>query len=357
MTTSSHQPLKPRFPALGPLLAISLVVALVVALVVGPGGVEVGRALSLLAGRLRSLVTATPPALSEADAIADAIVWSLRLPRALLAALVGATLGVAGALTQGLFRNPMAEPGVLGVSSGAAVASVLGFSLGLDALGVWVTPALAAAGAVAVLLALLALAGTRHGVATLLLAGIALSALCSALTTMMLALASERWDLGLKVVRWLMGSFEGRSWDHLAGALGPALLGLGAGAYLRRDLDTLQLGADTARSLGVRLERFQLLTILSTALLVGTATAVAGVIGFVGLIVPHVVRMLAGPGYRRLVPLSALLGGTLVVIVDTGSRAVGDFSFPPGVITSLLGAPFFLWILRRHARRVGHERG
>ncbi|MCA8955626.1 MAG: iron ABC transporter permease [Planctomycetes bacterium] len=200
-------------------------------------------------------------------------------------------------------------------------------------------------------LSLVVYAAASHA---LLLAGVALAALCSALTTLMLALASERWDLGLKVVRWLMGSFEGRSWDHLAGALAPAALGLLAGAWLRRDLDTLQLGADTARSLGVRLERVQLLTILSAAILVGTSTAVAGVIGFVGLIVPHVVRMLAGPGHRRLLPLSGLLGASLVVLVDTGSRAFGDRSLPPGVITSLLGAPFFLWILRRHGRRLDH---
>lgn len=342
---ASHHAARARHPALGTLLALSLLAALALAVVVGPGGVAPRDALQLIA---RRLVGAGPP--TDPDvALVDAIVWSLRLPRALLAALVGAALGVAGGLTQGLFRNPMAEPGVIGVSAGAAAAAILGFTLGLDGYGLWVTPALAAAGALGVMALLLALVDIRAGTTTLLLAGIAIAAMCSSLSTLLLALVAERWDLGLKVVRWLMGSFEGRSWEHLAGGVAPITLGLVFALWLGRDLDTMQLGDDTARSLGVRTGRFRQLVILCTAVLVGAATAVCGVIGFVGLVVPHIVRLLVGPGHRRLLPLSALLGASLVVLVDTAARAVTRFSLPPGVVTSLLGAPFFLWLLRRRS--------
>ncbi len=320
-------------------LAAGLASALLaLALVVGPGELSTGDVLSII-GRHLGLVDGQSPA------IADALVWELRLPRALLALLVGAALGSAGALTQGIFRNPLAEPGILGISSGAALFAVLGFAFGLDAFGPWATAGLAAAGATAVLLLLLAFIGARIDIATLLLSGVALAALASAMTTLILALATQRWDLGIRVLRWMMGSFEARSWSHLTIAAPLVGAGLGISMWIRRDLDVLFLGADTARSLGVDLRRLHLLAIAATGLLVGSATALTGIIGFVGLIVPHLARRLSGPGHRDLVPLSAALGGGLLLLVDTGTRMLSSVVLPPGVITSLIGAPAFLWIL------------
>lgn len=321
------------------LLAVGLPALLLLALVVGPSGVSLPDALDVVATHLGPAVPAQPRAV-------DALVWELRLPRSLLAALLGAALGLGGAVTQGLFRNPMAEPGVLGVSAGAATLAVVGFTLGLDAESALAIPLLAALGAGLVLLVLLGLAGDRSDTTSLLLSGIALGAMCGSLTTLLLALDSERWDLGIKVVRWLMGSLEGRSWEHLQGAVLPLCAGAALCLWLRLDLDALQLGRDTAASLGVDLVRTQRLALLAVALLVGTATALCGVIGFLGLVVPHVVRRLGGSGHARLLPLSALGGALVLLGVDVLGRALPDVVLPPGALTSLAGAPFFLWLLR-----------
>lgn len=319
-------------------MAALLAAAIAFALVAGPGDVDLGTAFAVLGRHLGSDADVAP--------ITDALVWDIRLPRALLAALVGGALASAGALTQGLFRNPLADPSVLGVALGAALFSVVGFALGLDVLGIWVTPLLAAAGALATLLALYAVALARPSTASLLLAGVAIGALCGALTSLVLAWSSDRFDLGIKVVRWLMGSFEARSWQHLGGAVLPIVLGLVGAMALQRDLDALALGDDTAASLGVELGRTRGIAMLVVAVLVGAATAVAGVLGFLGLVVPHIVRMLVGGSHRRVVPLSALLGALVLLAVDTGTRA-STTVLPPGVVTNLVGAPFFLWLLLR----------
>jgi iron complex transport system permease protein len=310
------------------------------AIVAGPADVTAPDAIAVLLARVGLADDPGP--------LPTALVWDLRVPRAILVAVVGGALGAAGTITQGLFRNPLAEPGVLGLSAGAAATAVLGFALGLDAIGPWMTPLLAAVGAVAVLAVLLALSRPVGGLGTLLLSGVALGALASAVTTLVLSMATERWDLGLKVVRWLMGSFEGRSWPHLGAAIGPVALGLLVAMWLRLDLDALQLGPETARSLGIDLRRTRRVSMVAVGLLVGTATAIAGVIGFVGLVVPHVARTWTGAGHRALLPVATVGGAALMLVVDTATRMVPDLALPPGAITSLLGAPFFLWILRRH---------
>ena len=332
-----------------PLAALLLATALLLALGTGPGEVGVLEALASVQRHLARLL-----GLGDAPtSLRDAIVWELRLPRALLAALVGAALASAGVLTQGLFRNPLADPGVLGVSAGAALAAVIGFMFGLEQHGLWVTPLLAAVGAGLVLLALLGLHRAQQGLATLLLSGFALGTLCGAVATVCLALGAQRWDLGIRVMQWSLGSFEGRTWVHLGWALPPCLFGLALAAWLRRDLDTLHLGHDTAASLGVDLVRLRRRAVLAVGLLVGAATALTGVIGFVGLLVPHLARMSGGPGHRRLLPRAALLGAVLVVLVDTLARSVTRVLLPPGVLTSLLGAPLFLWLLRRRGLAEG----
>jgi iron complex transport system permease protein len=316
-------------------------VLLVVALLVGPGEVGFEDIGTVLSARLRGLRSDRP--------IVDALVWDIRLPRALLAAVTGAALAAAGTVTQGLFRNPMAEPGVLGVSAGAATAAVLGFAFGLDHLGLWATPAISALGASAVLAALFVLARPDVGFTTLLLSGVALGALCSAITTLVLAMSTEQWDLGIKIVRWLMGSFEARTWLHLGWALPPVLAGFGLCAWLRVELDALQLGPSTAASLGVDLGHARLAGLSAVALLVGAATALTGVIAFVGLVVPHVARIWVGPMHRNLLPAAMATGAASLLAVDVASRSLPALALPPGAITSLLGAPFFLWLLRRHS--------
>ncbi|MCH9687176.1 MAG: iron ABC transporter permease [Deltaproteobacteria bacterium] len=329
-----------RRPAVVAALVVGLLGLLGLALTVGPGDVSLGQATQVLAHQLGMSDQATTSTL-------DALVWDLRLPRTLLAAVLGGALGLAGAITQGLFRNPMAEPGVLGVSAGAAAFAVVGFSLGLDERSVFAVPVLAAAGAATVLVVLLTLARDHSDTTTLLLSGIALGAMAGAVTTLLLAIDTERWDLGIKVVRWLMGSFEGRSWGHLQSAMVPLAAGTGLALWLRLDLDALQLGRDTAQSLGVDLVRTQRLALLAVALLVGAATAMAGVIGFVGLVIPHVARMLGGPGHARLLPLSALGGAIALLTIDVLARSIHSVVIPPGALTSLAGAPFFLWLLQR----------
>ena len=274
--------MKARAPWFVPLaLAATLALGLL-ALVIGPGELRVGHVIEIL----RAWILGDTPDLGDLSPslarTASLMVIDLRLARVLLVALLGAALGAGGTITQGLFRNPMAEPGVLGVSMGAAAAAVVGFAFGLDTVGLWTIPLLAAAGATATLLVLFALVGVRSATGTLLLSGIALGALCSATITLVLALNAHRWDLGIKVVQWLMGSFESRSWPHLAGAVAPCVAGLTLATWLRKDLDLLHLGDATASSLGVDLPRARVLSIVAVALLVGAATAIAGVIGFFG---------------------------------------------------------------------------
>lgn len=337
-----------RAPWFVPLALLATLGLGLLALVIGPGELRVGHVVEIL----RAWIVGDTPDLGDLSPslarTASLMVIDLRLARVLLVALLGAALGAGGTITQGLFRNPMAEPGVLGVSMGAAAAAVVGFAFGLDTVGLWTIPLLAAAGATATLIVLFALVGVRSATGTLLLSGIALGALCSATITLVLALNAHRWDLGIKVVQWLMGSFESRSWPHLAGAIAPCVGGLALAIWLRKDLDLLHLGDATASSLGVDLPRARVLSIIAVALLVGAATAVAGVIGFLGLIVPHVARMIVGAGHRHLMPAAMALGAASLVAVDDVTRSLSSFELPPGVITSFLGAPFFLWLLRKH---------
>ena len=320
----------------GTLLAVAalLIVALWGSLVLGPGGVGHEDVADVLFG-------------GDVTPLARALVWDLRLPRSLLAVVIGASLGLAGALTQGLFRNPLAEPGVLGVSSGAAMAGALGLAAGLDAVGPWMIAALACVGAVAVLLLLMLWARADARLSTLILCGVALASVCGAVTTLVLSFGIERWEIGMKVVRWLMGSFDGRSWTHLGVGATALAVGAGLATWLRQDLDALQLGPSTAASLGVELHRTWRVGITTIGLLAGICTALTGVIGFVGLVVPHIARGLVGTGHSRLLPATALIGATLMLLVDILTRSISAVALPPGVITILLGTPIFLLILSR----------
>lgn len=281
------------------------------------------------------------------------VLFTIRLPRTLLAMLVGAGLAVAGAMIQGLFRNPLADPGLIGVSSGAALAAGLTIVLG-DA---WLAPhfgrtplALLPLGAffggLATTLLLYAIA-TRRGqtsIATLLLAGVAIGALAGAMSGFLAYLSDDRQLRDLAF--WTLGSLSGASWGKLAAA-GPLLsLAVVAAPLLARGLDALNLGDAEAFHLGQPVQRIKILAILFSALAVGASVAVAGMIGFVGIVVPHALRLLVGASHRTLLPLSALGGAALLLAADLVARlAVMPAELPIGIVTAAVGAPFFLWLL------------
>ncbi|MBB4266502.1 FecCD family ABC transporter permease [Roseospira visakhapatnamensis] len=284
------------------------------------------------------------------DPVVTAIVREVRLPRTLLALEVGAALGIAGAALQGLLRNPLAEPGLIGVSSSAALGAVVAFHFGLMAWADWALPATAIAGAAVTTLILLLIGRRLPGTLPLILTGIAVSSLAGALTSLALNLAPNPFALN-EMVLWLMGSLKDRSMDHVVLALPFLLVGGGILLAMARGLDALTLGEETAQSLGVHLLRQRVGVVTGIALVVGAAVSVSGAIGFVGLVVPHMLRPFVGHQPSRLLLPSALAGAALVVVADTVARVLPtNQEVMVGVVTALLGAPFFLGLVLRSRR-------
>ncbi len=287
------------------------------------------------------------------------ILANIRLPRAMLAMLVGAALAVSGAMLQGLFRNPLADPGLIGVSAGAALAAgitiVFGERLLAPAFGklpfaiLPVGAFLGGLGSTLVLYGIATRAG-RTSIATMMLAGVALGALSGAMSGFLAYLSDDRQLRDLTF--WALGSFSGASWTKLA-AVAPAMIAiLVAAPFLSRGLDALALGEAEAFHLGLPVQRVKAAAILIAAVAVGTSVAVAGMIGFVGLVVPHILRLLLGASHRLLLPFSALGGAVLLLAADIVARlVVAPAELPIGILTAAIGAPFFLWLLlRRQAR-------
>ncbi len=300
---------------------------------------------------------ASPLALltGEASARDRLIVVDIRLPRLAMAALVGAALAVSGALMQGLFRNPLADPGLVGVGAGAGLGAVCAIVLGslmppaLAALaGTYAVPVAAFAGGWISTL-LLYRVTTRNGrtsMATMLLAGIALGALAGALTGVLIYLADDRQLRDLTF--WGLGSLAGATWTKLAAAAPLMLAALAAAPLLARGLNGLALGEAAAGHMGIPVERVKSGAIVLVAAAVGAAVAVSGGIGFVGIVVPHLLRLVIGPDHRGLLPASALLGALVLILADTLSRSiVAPAELPIGIVTAVIGAPVFLWILLR----------
>lgn len=275
------------------------------------------------------------------------ILMETRLPRTLLAALTGAALALSGAALQGYLRNPLAEPGIIGVSSGAGLGAVLAIHSGISSAFALALPLGGLAGAAVATLVVLALAGERGGALTLILAGVAVSSVATALISLVLSLSHNPFA-AVEIIFWLLGSLADRSMTHvwLAGPL--MLAGMAVLLMLGRSLDAMTLGEDAARNLGVDLGRVRYLIVAGTALAVGAATAIVGTIAFVGLVVPHVLRPLVGHMPSRLLPASLLGGAALVLASDIVLRIFtpgGELRL--GVLTALLGAPFFLWLVLR----------
>lgn len=301
-------------------------------------------AVSLLLGR-SGWLWPWQDASRDAD-LARLILWELRVPRLLLAVLVGAVLGLAGAVLQGLTRNPLAEPGLLGVSSGAALGAVVAIYSGLGALFALAVPVFGLFGALLGTSLTLAL-GASGGVLALILSGAAVSGLMLAGTALVLNLAPNPYA-AYEISHWMMGSLADRSWDQLL--LSAPFMVVGAALLLRtgRALDALSLGESQAMSLGVNLRSLRRRVLLGTALAVGAATSVTGTIGFIGLLAPHLVRRSVGYEPRRVLWPAAICGAVLLLLADIATRILPlEQELKLGVLTGLVGSPFFMWLVWR----------
>jgi iron complex transport system permease protein len=320
------------------LTALGALVALLfcASLLVGPAALGFGESLSAL---LRG----------EGEA-AVLVMREIRLPRAILGLMIGATLGLSGAALQGYLRNPLAEPGLIGVSSTASLGAVIAIYTGAAAAFPLALPLMALGGALAAVIVVQAMAGGAGGGITLILAGVAVTSFSGAMTSLALNLSPNPFA-AIEIVFWMLGSLADRSMLHVQLAAPFIVFGWAMLAGLGRSLDALTLGEDAAASLGVRLGRVRALAVLGTAASVGAATAVAGAIGFVGLVVPHLLRPLVGARPSRLLLASALGGAAMLLAADVAVRLLAPGrDLKLGVLTALVGAPFFLWLVIRTRR-------
>ncbi len=285
----------------------------------------------------------------------EAIFFSIRLPRVAAAAVVGAALASAGVLFQGLLRNPLADPYALGVSGGAALGGALGFllSISFGFLGFSPVPALAFVGGLVAMSLVYALAhaGGRTPIVALLLAGFAVSAMMGYAVSFLLIL-NDRLQLNLpRVYAWLLGGISVTQWSQVALGAAMLLIAVGGGWLLRHSLDALSLGEEVAQQLGIAVESDKRLLIVLGSLLTGTAVALGGLIGFVGLFAPHMTRVVLGPRHALLLPAAALVGAAFLVLADLLARALlPPTEIPVGILTAFIGGPLFLWLLRRERR-------
>ena len=342
-------PVVARLAGGGALLAASAAALVVTAAAVGPYAIPLSHTAAIL---LEPVGLRLLPTIGDTE---RAIVESIRLARIALALTVGAALGVAGAVMQGLFRNPMADPGIIGVSAGGALGAVVAIAAGVAAASPLALPAMAFAGAAGALALVftVAAAGGRFSMAALLLAGVAVSTFIAAIISAIVLFTA---DLGAQreMIFWLAGGLDASRWQHVRLAAPPVLAGVAVAVLLARDLNLLMVGEEEARALGVRVGLTRTVLLLAASLVTGTAVAFSGTIAFVGLIVPHALRLIAGADHRVLVPLSALGGAVFLLAADTVARvAVAPAEVRVGIVTALVGAPFFLLLLIRHKARAG----
>jgi iron complex transport system permease protein len=330
----------------------ALVVAVVLGVVIGSVALPPRAVFGLLADRLLSPLGFALPL--DYPATYSTILFDLRLPRVLLTALTGAALAASGTAYQGLFRNPLADPYLVGVASGAGLGATLALAAGLPAtgLGLGAVPVAAFAGALCTvgLVLFSAQVGRSMPVSTMLLAGVAIGAFTSAITTYLMLRSPD----GLRrAFNWLLGGYTSAGWQPVWIILPYLALGLLVLQYHARALNLLQLDEEQARQLGVPVERVKLTVVVAATLMTAAVVAFGGLIGFVGLVVPHMLRLVAGPDFRRLIPLSAVGGAAFLILADLVARtALSPQELPVGVVTALAGAPFFVFLLRRLKRNV-----
>lgn len=326
------------------LWVIVLLVAVVLSSVVGGVSISPGVLLDLVLSGVRG-----EPSTLDPSGVYLKIISELRIPRAVLLMLVGAALAGSGGAYQGLFRNPLADPFLIGVASGAGLGAVMAMLIDwpYNALGLLAIPAAAFLGAVLAVLVVAQLARVGKTVPTtnLILAGVAVSSFTSAVTS---ALMINSTGEVRRALVWLMGGVTRTGWEPVLGILPYMLIGLTGLILVGHPLNVLQFGDEQARQLGIRVQRVKWLTIILATLVTAAAVSFAGIIGFVGLVVPHIVRLLYGGDYRRIIPLSIIGGAAMLLLMDVVARTIlAPQEVPVGIITSLLGAPFFLWVLKR----------
>lgn len=326
--------------------ALILLIGLFLSVRLGPWAISPGDIVQVLAVKLLGIGSVPDPA-------TEAIVWHGRVPRTLTGALVGFALGCAGTIMQGIFKNPMASPGVIGTSSGAALGAVTAIYFGLAASNIYAVPAFAMLFAFLSMLIVLLIATTGGLTSryTLLLAGIAFNAIFSAMTSLVIVLSTDQFDMARKIVGWLMGDLTNRSWEHVQIVLIITLLGALVSMFYARDLNIIMLSEEIAANLGVNVFWSRNVLLILAAMLTGGAIAVAGAIGFVGLVAPHIMRSFVGSDNRILIPLAGMLGAALVVYSDCVVRLWGGGGLRIGVLTALLGGPFFLHLIIKDRKK------
>jgi iron complex transport system permease protein len=337
-----------RAPVVLGSLTIALLVAIAAGAAIGAFAVSPGELFGTLTHKVGLDLGPAP------DQLTESVLWDIRFPRVVLAVVVGASLGCAGATMQGTFANPLAEPGIVGVSSGAALGAVLAIVVGFSALGTWSLTAAAFVGGLITVVGVYVAArdNGRTEVVTLILTGIAVNAFAGALIGLLTFFSD---DAELRAITfWNLGSVATATWPKVWAVAPLAIAGVVLTTLHAHKLDLLALGDRPARHLGVDVERLRMGLLTIVAILTAAAVAVSGIILFVGLVVPHLVRMVSGPGHRLLLPASALGGATLVVLADLVARTIAaPAEVPLGVITALVGSPFFFWLLRRTRARQG----
>jgi iron complex transport system permease protein len=319
-------------------LGVATAILFLLSLTVGPAAVAFGDS-------LRALFS------DKGDAIA-LIMREIRLPRAILGLMIGTTLGLSGAALQGYLRNPLAEPGLIGISASASLGAVIAIYSGFSAVFPLGLPLAALAAAIVAVFVVQAMAGMRGGTLSIILSGVAVSSFAGAMTSLALNLSPNPFA-SLEIMFWMLGSLTDRSMTHVWLSAPFVVLGWVMLAGLARSLDALTLGNDAAASMGVNMRRVQFLAVFGTAASVGAATAVAGAIGFVGLVVPHILRPLVGSRPSRLLPASALGGACVLMTADILVRIIAPGrDLKLGVLTAIVGAPFFLWLVYRTRRQM-----
>lgn len=282
------------------------------------------------------------------------IIWSIRLPRILLGVLVGSSLSMAGAAFQGMFKNPMADPYIMGISSGAALGATIGivFKINVAFLNLSSISIFAFIGAMLAVLTVYNIARVKNKIpiTSLLLSGIAVGQFLSAIMSMIMVLHSQ--DMS-KIIYWTMGGLAGKGWDPLLGITIPTILSMILMFFFARDLNIMATGEESAQSMGVDVEKTKLYILVLGTFMTAMVVSVSGIIGFVGLIIPHMVRIVLGPDHRILLPASALSGAVFIIFTDTIARTIiSPIEIPVGIITSLFGGPFFIYLLRSSKKRI-----
>ncbi len=328
------------------LLALVLVVALI-SLSLGPVDIPTSHVAAIILSSIGFDV-------AEFARTEQLVIDQIRLPRIIVGASVGMALGVAGATMQGLFRNPMADPGIIGVSAGGALGAVIAIATGTAALFFLALPVFAFVGAMAAAFLVYGIAavGGRFSMATLLLAGVAVNAFLGAIVSAIIIVLPDNEALR-EILFWLAGGLDSRSWEHVRIATPLIVASTAVLLLMSRDLNLLMLGDDEARSMGVRVGATRIVLLAAAALATGAAVAVSGTIAFVGLIIPHTLRLVLGPDNRVLIPLSALAGAVFVILADTVARTIIEpAEFRVGILTAFVGAPFFILLLIKNKRQV-----